>query len=266
MRLTDVLEMKKKGEKITMVTCYDATSARILAQSSVNLILVGDSAGMVIHGHQDTLKMTTAMMCAHTESVRRGAPDAFIVGDVPLLSHRLGRKAATHVARDLLRAGANAIKVEGATGLQDTIEHLVQSGVPVMGHLGLTPQSYHALGGFRVQGKTASTQKKLLEDATNLQSWGCFALVLECVPWLLAQRITESLSVPTIGIGAGPHCDGQVLVWHDLLGLQSNLRPKFVRRYLEGSELIQDALNRFCQDVKAGDFPGPHESYEGDLA
>jgi 3-methyl-2-oxobutanoate hydroxymethyltransferase len=245
-----------------MVTCYDAAFARVLEVSQVDCILVGDSAAMVMHGQPDTLGATVELMAMHTAAVRRGAPTRFLVGDMPFLSFRKGIPAALDAVGALMRAGAQAVKLEGVRGHEDVITAITGSGVPVMGHLGLTPQSVNALSGFRVQGRSEDDAARILEDAKRLESLGCFSLVLECVPSALAARITRSLSIPTIGIGAGIDCDGQVLVLQDMLGLSTGHRPKFVRSYLDGFERVREAFDRFDADVKQGAFPSASESYD----
>jgi 3-methyl-2-oxobutanoate hydroxymethyltransferase len=252
---------KAEGRRISMVTCYDAALARAIEASAVDCLLVGDSAAMVVHGHPDTLHATVEMMALHTAAVRRGAPTRFLIGDLPFLSFRRGVPAALDAVAALMRAGAQAVKLEGVRGHEDVIEAITGSGVPVMGHLGLTPQSVHGLGGFRVQGQSDEDARRLFGDARRLEQLGCFALVLECVPAAVAARITAALSIPTIGIGAGSGCDGQVLVLHDLLGLGGDRRPRFVRRYCDGFALVRDAVDRFDADVKQGAYPGATESY-----
>ena len=245
-----------------MVTCYDACLAAVLEASAVDCLLVGDSVAMVMHGHPDTLAATVELMALHTAAVRRGAPTRFLVGDLPFLSFRKGVPAALDAVAALMRAGANAVKLEGVTGHEDVIAAIAGSGVPVMGHLGLTPQSVHALAGFRVQGRSDEDAARILAEARQLEALGCFALVLECVPAPLATQVTQALGIPTIGIGAGAGCGGQVLVLQDLLGLTAGFRPRFLRRYVDGFSLFRDAVDRFDQDVKQGAFPGPAESYE----
>ncbi|MGQ0429786.1 MAG: 3-methyl-2-oxobutanoate hydroxymethyltransferase [Gammaproteobacteria bacterium] len=257
----DFAAAKAEGRRISMVTCYDAALARALEASAVDCILVGDSAAMVVHGHPDTLHATVEMMALHTAAVRRGAPTRFLVGDLPFLSFRRGVAPALDAVAALMRAGAQAVKLEGVAGHEETIAAIVGSGVPVMGHVGLTPQSLHGLGGFRVQGRSDSDARRLFGEAKQLEALGCFALVLECVPAPLAARVTAALAIPTIGIGAGAACDGQVLVLHDLLGLGGDLHPKFVRNYCDGFALVRDAVNRFDADVKQGAFPAAAESY-----
>ena len=252
---------KEAGEKIVMVTAYDAWSARLLADLPVDCLLVGDSAMMVMHGERDTLGATPELMALHTRAVARGAPGKFMVADMPFLSTRCGIPHALDCAAQLLRAGAQAVKVEGVRGHADVIHHLVESGIPVMGHLGLTPQLIHALGGFRVQGRDAAAAARLREEAVALESAGCFAMVLECVPQALAREITAALEIPTIGIGAGRACSGQVLVLQDLLGLNPAFQPRFVRRFADGSGFVRRGAARFSAAVKAGTFPTPRESF-----
>jgi 3-methyl-2-oxobutanoate hydroxymethyltransferase len=253
---------KAEGRKISMVTCYDACFARLLETTTIDSLLVGDSAAMVMHGYPDTLPATVELMALHTAAVRRGAPTRFLVADMPFLSFRKGVPAAMDCVAALMRAGANAVKLEGVDGHEDVIAAIVGSGVPVMGHLGLTPQSVHALAGYRVQGRSEDEAARIFDEALLLERFGCFALVLECVPAPLASKITAALRMPTIGIGAGAGCDGQVLVLQDLLGLSRGFRPKFLRTYADGFEQFKDALDRFDLDVKDGAFPGPGESYD----
>lgn len=263
MNILQLPERKRKQEKIVMVTCYDYTSARIVEQSEVDMILVGDSAAMVMHGNSTTLPISVEMMAWHVTAVRNGAPRKFIVGDLPFLSYRKSLADTMDAVGKLMQAGAEAVKLEGIAGNEDTIRHIVQSGVPVMGHIGLTPQSVNQLGGFHVQGNTKSERERLKIDALACQAAGCFALVLECVPETLAAEITAALTIPTIGIGAGAHTDGQVLVMQDLLGLNTDFRPKFVRRYLDSNTQWLDAFNRYARDVRDGTFPASEEHYAG---
>jgi len=256
-------ERKRSSDPLVMVTCYDATLAAIVAESDVDLILVGDSAAMVMHGHDSTLPIGVEEMAGHVAAVRRGAPDMFIVADLPFLSHRKGLPRAMEAVEALMKAGASAVKVEGIRGQEDLVRHIVDSGVPVMGHLGLTPQAVNQLGGFRVQGRSAEDRERLLREARACQNAGCFSLVLECVPESLAADITRSLDIVTIGIGAGKDTDGQVLVLQDLLGLTDGFQPKFVRRYLDGRGLVRDALDRYARDVRGANFPAEEERYAG---
>lgn len=244
-----------------MVTAYDAWTARLLAGTPVDCLLVGDSVMMVMHGERDTLGATVELMALHTRAVARGAPDKLIVADFPFLAVRKGRAQALDCAAELLRAGAHAVKIEGLRGHADVIAHLVESGIPVMGHLGLQPQSVHALGGYTVQGRAADEATRLREDAVALQAAGAFAIVLECIPARLARAVTAALRVPTIGIGAGAGCDGQVLVLHDLLGLDPAFKPRFVRRFADGATLVQQGVTRYAAAVRARKFPAGKESF-----
>jgi 3-methyl-2-oxobutanoate hydroxymethyltransferase len=244
-----------------MVTCYDYTFARLLSKSAVDAILVGDSAAMVMHGHASTLFAGIEIMRLHTEAVARGAGEKFIVADMPFLSFRKGANAALDTASMLMIAGAHSVKLEGVDGHEDVIQRMVQSGIPVMGHIGLQPQSVHAYGGFRVQGRSADSARNIARHAAALEELGAFAIVLECVPASLAREISESLRIPTIGIGAGAGCDGQILVLQDLLGMNTDFRPKFARPFLDGARCVLETLARFDMAVKAGTFPAEEESY-----
>jgi 3-methyl-2-oxobutanoate hydroxymethyltransferase len=260
--ILDIAAMKRESRKISMVTCYDAWSARILGRSEVDCLLVGDSAAMVMHGFPSTVHATVPMMRAHVEAVTRGSAGAkLIVGDLPFLSYRQGAERALEAVGELMRAGAHAVKLEGVWGHEDVVERTVGSGVPVMGHIGLTPQSIHGLGGFRVQGRDAETAEDLMAQARKLEELGCFALVLECVPSAVAKAITAGIRIPTIGIGAGPSTDGQVLVLQDLLGMDSAFKPRFLRSYLEGEPTLRGSVDRFHRDVQSGAFPTEKESY-----
>ncbi len=244
-----------------MVTCYDYSSAKILTQTLVDCLLVGDSVAMVMYGHANTLAADIAMIASHTQAVAR-ASSQWIVADMPFCSYRKGLAASVLAAETLIRAGAQCVKIEGASGNLETISHLVHSGIPVMGHLGLTPQALYTLGGFKVQGKTADQADALVRQAKSLEQAGCFAMVLECTPALLAKKITEQVSIPTIGIGAGPHTDGQVLVWQDLLGLNPDFKATFVKQYAQGAQQFKAALNDYDSEVKSGKFPDQQKSFE----
>jgi 3-methyl-2-oxobutanoate hydroxymethyltransferase len=263
MNILQLPERKQRREKIVMVTCYDYTSARIMAQADVDMLLVGDSAAMVMHGYDSTLPISIEQMSWHVAAVKRGAPKKFIVGDLPFLSYRRSQSETVEAVGQLMKAGASSVKLEGINGNEEIIRHLVHSGVPVMGHIGLTPQSVNTLGGFRVQGAKDEDRQRLKLEAQACERAGCFALVMECVPETLAAEITALLSIPTIGIGAGAETDGQVLVMQDLLGLNLDFKPKFVRRYLDGNKLILDAFNQYAQDVRDGSFPASAERYAG---
>ena len=252
---------KAKGRKISMATAYDAWSARLVARSHVDAILVGDSAAMVMHGHPTTLAATVSLMALHTSAVARSAAGKLLIADLPFLSFRKGLAAAMTAVGALMTSGAQAVKLEGVDGHEEVVRHIVGSGVPVMGHIGLTPQSVNRFGGFRVQGKNDADAANLLRQAHALEDLGCFSMVLECVPAELAVQITSELALPTIGIGAGSGTDGQVLVLHDLWGVDTSRTPRFVRRYVDGERVLTDALNRYDADVKEARFPGPEESY-----
>lgn len=257
----DFAAAKTAGRRLVMVTAYDAWSARLLADLPADCLLVGDSVMMVVHGERDTLGATPELMALHTRAVARGAPDKFIVADMPFLAMRKGVAHALDCAAQLLRAGAHAVKVEGVSGHADVIRQLVESGIPVMGHLGLTPQSVHVLGGFRVQGREPVAAARLQTDAATLEAAGAFALVLECVPAKLAAETTRARHIPTIGIGAGASCDGQVLVLQDLLGFNPGFQPRFARRFADGAGLVRDGTKRFSAAVHAGKFPTAKEAF-----
>lgn len=257
----DFARRKSARQKISMVTCYDYWSARILNESDVDTLLVGDSLAMVMHGYDSTVHATVDMMATHVAAVRRGASDKFIIGDMPFLSVRRGLEPAMDAVSALMQAGSNCVKIEGADGQLDVMSHIVESGVPVMGHLGLTPQSVEAFGGHKVQGRNEGAAADILRQAQALQAAGCFALVLECVPAALGKAISEQLTIPTIGIGAGADTDGQVLVLHDMLGMDDAFKPKFLRHYMGGKQAIKTALNDYHADVQSQAFPSAEESY-----
>jgi 3-methyl-2-oxobutanoate hydroxymethyltransferase len=244
-----------------MITAYDTPGAGMASDAGVDMILVGDSLAMAVLGHHDTLAIGVDEMVHHVAAVARARPIPLVVADLPWLSFHLNRGETVTNAARLIRAGARAVKLEGGRKRLPMIEALLDAEIPVMGHIGLTPQSVHALGGFKVQGRTEDAAKELLEDARALDDAGVFAIVIEGVPASLAIALSEAVAVPTIGIGAGPGCDGQVLVFHDVLGLQDQLRPRFVRRYASLREVAVDALSRFAADVRSGDFPSAAESY-----
>ncbi len=261
MKIQDFEIKKLKNEKISMITCYDYSFAKIVADTSIDCLLVGDSLAMVMHGQTSTLGATVEMMALHTAAVAKGAPNKFIVGDLPFLSYRKDLTANMTAIGQIMAAGAHSVKLEGAKGNLDLIQHSVDSGVPVMGHLGLTPQSIHQLGGFKVQGKEKKEHDRIFEESMMLQKAGCFSLVLECVPAPLAAEISKSLKIPTIGIGAGNETDGQVLVLQDMLGMNMEFKPKFLRHYMNGFEMIKGAINQYHQDVQTQVFPSEKESY-----
>ena len=255
-----ISEAPRRGEKVVMVTAYDFAQARQVDAAGADVVLVGDSLAMVVLGHPDTLAVTMEEMLHHVKAARRGTERALLVADMPYGSFHLGpAQAVENALRFLKEAGAQAVKIEGAR--PDVVRALVAAEVPVMAHLGLTPQSVHKLGGFRVQGRGEAARERLLADAVEAEAAGAFALVLECVPAELAAEVSAALVIPTIGIGAGPGCDGQVLVYHDLLGLEERIAPRFVRRYAALGTLGREAVAAFAADVRAGRFPGPAESY-----
>lgn len=262
MNILDFQKMKQRQEKITMVTCYDYTSARMLSHTSIDCILVGDSVAMTIHGFNDTVSATLKMMTMHISAVRRGTNNKFIIGDLPFLSYRKSLAEGVSAAQKLMQAGAHAVKLEGAIGNLKLIRHLNQSGIPVMGHLGLTPQFIHVLGGFKVQGKTEDSAHRIHQCALALQEAGCFAVVLECVPSDLAKTITHSLAIPTIGIGAGPDTDGQVLVFQDLLGLQIEFKPMFLKTFVDGYKQLSTGIENYVNAVKNGEYPNDEHCYK----
>jgi 3-methyl-2-oxobutanoate hydroxymethyltransferase len=244
-----------------MVTAYDAPSARAVDGAGVDMILVGDSVAMVVLGYDDTLHVTVDDMAHHTAAVARTRPRALVVADLPWMSYHLSTDETVKNAAQLVRAGATAVKLEGGRKRVEAIQAILDAEIPVMGHLGLTPQSVHKFGGFKVQGKTLDAARVIVDDAVALAETGCFAIVLECVPDAVARMVTDAVPVPTIGIGAGRHCDGQVLVYHDILGLEDRVRPKFVRRYAEIHADSTRAIERFAADVRAGTFPASFETY-----
>ncbi|MGZ3791881.1 MAG: 3-methyl-2-oxobutanoate hydroxymethyltransferase [Bdellovibrio sp.] len=260
--ILDFHEKKLNKQKISMITCYDYTFARIVDASDIDCILVGDSLAMTMHGHGTTLNASVNLMALHTAAVVKGAPNKFIVGDLPFMSYRKGLSANMTAVEKIMKAGAHSVKLEGASGNIELVRHLVDSGVPVMGHLGLTPQSVNQLGGFKVQGRDEKAQTKIMEQAMQLQDAGAFSVVLECVPSKLAKEISATLEIPTIGIGAGPYCDGQVLVLQDMLGMNENFKPKFLKKYFNGFETMKNVFNKYHQEVSEVAFPTEKESYQ----
>jgi 3-methyl-2-oxobutanoate hydroxymethyltransferase len=256
------IRARKGGEPLTMVTAYDATFARMLDEAGVELLLVGDSLGMVVQGNADTLGVTVDDIVYHTRAVTRGARHCHVVGDMPFLSYQVTpEEAVRNAGRILAQGGAHAVKLEGGAAIAPTIARIVAAGIPVMAHVGLTPQSVHALGGFRVQGREHDDAERIFADAVAVAEAGAYALVLEGIPGELAARITDALAIPTIGIGAGVHCDGQVLVCYDLLGMTADLRPKFVKRYDDGFDRVVAAARHFCDEVKQRAFPGSEHTF-----
>ena len=259
--LTKLQTMRSKGEKIAVLTCYDASFATLLEAQGVDVLLVGDSLGMVLQGHETTLPVTLDDMAYHTACVARGAKQAFIVADMPFGTFQVSpEKTFEHAAR-LMEAGAQMVKLEGGASMVETVRFLTGRGIPVCGHLGLTPQSVHQLGGYRVQGKDSAAAQKLLEDAVALEQAGAGMIVLEAMPALLVAEITAALSIPTIGIGAGAACSGQVLVLHDMLDIYPGKKARFVKNYMQGANSIADAVANYVAEVKAGDFPAQEHSF-----
>jgi 3-methyl-2-oxobutanoate hydroxymethyltransferase len=259
----DIRAFKERGERFAMLTAYDTASARLLDEAGIPVILVGDSLGMVMLGYDTTVPVTMDEMIHHTAAVARGVKDAFVVGDMPFLSYQGSfDDAVVNAGRFLKEGGANAVKLEGGGRIVELTERLTDSGIPVMGHLGLTPQSVNQLGGFRVQGRSDEQAHRIIGDAKDLEAAGIFALVLEAVPSKLAEEVTAAVSVPTIGIGAGPHCDAQVLVFHDFLGISTGYSPKFVKRYAALGDEVVSAARRFASEVAEGAYPGPEHTYD----
>ena len=254
--------MKRAGEKIPMVTAYDYTAARIADAAGIPILLVGDSLGMVVLGHDSTIPVTMDDMVRHTQMVRRGASEALVVSDLPFMAYQVDAAAALRNAGRLLQeGGAHTVKLEGGVSIAATVRRIVDAGIPVMGHIGLTPQSVHALGGYRVQGRSRAAAQRLRDDAIALQDAGAYAVVLECVPAPLSRLITQQLDIPTIGIGAGPDCDGQVQVFHDLLGLFADFVPQHARQYANLADTIGAAFRQYADDVRSGAFPSAAESF-----
>jgi 3-methyl-2-oxobutanoate hydroxymethyltransferase len=260
-------EMKRAGEKIAMLTAYDYSTAKLVDEAGVHLILVGDSLGMVVLGHDSTVPVSLDDMLHHTRAVVRGTKQALVIGDMPFMTYQVNANdALRNAGRFLQETGCQAVKLEGGVHMAPTVKRIVECGIPVMGHIGLTPQSINQLGGHRVQGKTPETARKLLEDALALEQAGAFAIVLELVPAQLAQLITQRLKIPTIGIGAGQYCDGQVLVINDMLGLFTDFVPKHTRQYLKLADTIRAALSEYVTDVQSNRFPAAENTFNMDEA
>jgi 3-methyl-2-oxobutanoate hydroxymethyltransferase len=257
----------KGRERIAMMTAYDASAAALLDEAGLDVLLVGDSVEMAVYGKPNTLSATMETMLRHAQAVSGAAKRALVVGDMPFLSYQAdAAEAVRNAGRFLSEGGCGAVKVEGGTRVLPAVEAILAADIPVMGHVGLTPQSYRKLGGFKVQGKGDASAREIVADARALSEAGCFAIVIECVPAELAAEITASVAAPTIGIGAGPSCDGQVLVFHDVVGLTRDLSPRFVRRYADLSTAIAQAAREFTRDVRTGAFPSPEESFSGEKA
>jgi 3-methyl-2-oxobutanoate hydroxymethyltransferase len=263
MTVPDLLAMKAAGRRIVMLTCYDAAFARLLEQAEVDVLLVGDSVNQVLAGQETTLSATLDQMIYHAASVRRGARRALVFVDLPFLTYQVSpTEAIRNAGRVLQESGAHGVKLEGGRPMAETVRALVDRGIPVIGHLGLTPQSVHALGGYRVQGREAAAAERLLADARALEEAGACSIVLELLPAVLARRISAALTIPTIGIGAGAGCDGQVLVLHDMLGLNEMFNPKFLKRYAELGEAVRAAVRSYAAEVRDGTYPGPEHSFD----
>lgn len=262
---TSIMQMKNSGHKISMLTAYDYTTARLLDEAGVNTILVGDSLGNVILGYEDTISVTVEDMIHHSAAVARGAKNALVVTDLPFMSYQTSVYDAVVNAGRLMKEGrAGAVKLEGGKEVCPQIKAIVSAGIPVVAHLGLTPQSINAFGGFKVQGKTETAAKKLIEDAKAVEEAGAFLLVLECVPAKLAKLVTESINIPTIGIGAGAGCDGQVLVIYDMLGMFSDFKPKFVKHFANAGDVIREAVKTYIAEIDDGTFPAEEHCYKID--
>jgi len=258
-----IIEKKQKGEKIVTITSYDYSFAKIVDESDIDLILVGDSLSMVMLGYKNTLSVTMDEMIHHTKAVSRGVSNALVVGDMPFLSYKVDIvDAVKNAGRFIQEGGAEAVKVEGGTEICPTIKAIINADIEVMGHIGLTPQAIYRFGGFMVQGKTVDAAKKLVMDAINLQKTGVFSIVLESIPWQISKLITSAVDIPTIGIGAGPYCDGQILVIHDMLGIFTDFKPKFLKYFGNIGDSIRNALHSYKNEVEMGNYPGIEHSYE----
>ncbi|MCH7712285.1 MAG: 3-methyl-2-oxobutanoate hydroxymethyltransferase [Chloroflexi bacterium] len=263
----DVAEMKARGEKIPMITAYDYTTAKVVDQAGIPLLLVGDSLGMVVLGYESTVSVTMEDMLHHVKAVARGAKNAMVIADLPFMTYHLdSTQALSNAGRLIQEGGASSVKLEGGQRMAETTRRIVECGIPVMGHIGLTPQSVNGLGGYRVQGRGREEAEQLLKDALALEQAGAYAVVLEMVPAPLACVISQRLTIPTIGIGAGAGCDGQVQVIHDMLGLFTDFVPKHARRYAHLADVMTDALTRYAQEVRDGSFPSAKESFKMDQA
>jgi 3-methyl-2-oxobutanoate hydroxymethyltransferase len=260
--LTELGALRARGEKLVMLTCYDASFAALCDEAGVELLLVGDSLGMVVQGHDTTLPVTMDEVAYHTACVARGSKRGLVIADMPFGSYQASKEQALVNAARLMAAGAQMVKLEGGRPMLETVRFLVERGIPVCGHVGLTPQAVHQLGGFRVQGKTADAARILLDDAKALQDAGAAMIVLEAIPSALAAQATAALAIPTIGIGAGAECSGQVLVLHDMLDIYPGRKAKFVRNFMAGADGVRSALRRYVEAVKSGEFPGPEHSFQ----
>jgi 3-methyl-2-oxobutanoate hydroxymethyltransferase len=265
--ITDLKAKKKRGERIVMMTCYDYPSARLLEAAGVDILFIGDTVGMVVLGYDTTIPVTMDEMLHHTKAVVRGSSTAHVLADMPFMSYQTSpQDALSNAGRLLKEGGAQSVKLEGGVTVAETVRFIVDAGIPVMGHIGLTPQSINQLGGYKVQGKTPAAAVRLVNDAVALEQAGAYAVVLECVPAQLAKSISDRLTIPTIGIGAGAHCDGQVQVFHDLLGLFEDFVPKHAKRYADLGAQVTDAVRNYAEEVRDGRFPTEKESFMPDKA
>ncbi|MEK6197945.1 MAG: 3-methyl-2-oxobutanoate hydroxymethyltransferase [Desulfobacterales bacterium] len=264
--IQDILTMKKNGEKVSMLTAYDASFAGIIDATGIEMVLVGDSLGMVLLGYNSTVPVTMEEMLHHCRAASKGVKRALLVGDMPFMSYQVSEsEAITNAGRFLKEAGCDAVKLEGGTEVCDTVKAMVRAGISVMGHIGLTPQTASQLGGYKVQGKDADSARKLLQSGRDLEAAGAFSIVLECIPAELAEVITKAVSIPTIGIGAGKHCDGQVLVTHDMVGMFEKFTPSFVKQYVNLAPQIKEAVATYFEEVKNGSFPSEEHSFNMQL-
>ena len=260
-----LLEMKKNGQKVSQVTCYDYSTMCLIEQCGIDTVLVGDSLGMTMQGHDTTLPVTMEDMIVYGKSVVRGSKEAFVVMDMPFMSYQTSvYDALVNAGRLIKETGANAVKLEGGAAVCEQIKAITDAGIPVVAHIGMTPQSVNAMGGFKCQGKDAAKAQQIIDDALAVQEAGAFMVVLECIPSKLAAIITSKLMIPTIGIGAGADCDGQVLVWQDMMTMNTDMRPKFVKSFAQGGDVMRDAFAEYDRQVKAGDFPGPEHGFKID--
>jgi len=264
--IQDIITMKKNGERISMLTAYDASFATLIDAAGIDIVLVGDSLGMVLLGYDSTIPVTMEEMLHHCRAVSRGIRRALLVGDMPFMSYQVsGNEAITNAGRFLKEAGCDAVKLEGGTEVCDTVKAIVKAGISVMGHIGLTPQTASQLGGYKVQGRDTDSARKLLQSARDLEAAGAFSIVLECIPAQLSEAITRTVSIPTIGIGAGKHCDGQVLVTHDMVGMFEKFIPSFVKQYVNLAQQIKEAVAAYHEEVKNGSFPAEEHSFNMQL-
>lgn len=260
--LTHILKAKQEGRKISVITCYDSAFARLIDQTDIDIVLVGDSLGNVMLGFENTIPVTVDHMIHHVAAVARVLKKPFLVGDMPFLSYNISPMQALENAGKYLQVGAQAVKLEGGEAVCPAVKAITSAGIPVMGHLGLTPQSVHAMGGFRIQGRGEEAATRLIDDAKRLEDAGAFSIVLEMLPASLGKRVSEAVSIPTIGIGAGPDCDGQVLVLHDMLGFDEDFNPKFLKKYGQLAKTIRDCVQAYDNDVKSGQFPAAEQSFK----